>query len=66
MFISTYENKLDKKGRVSVPATFRSPDRHHSTHKYSQVRRPNLQLKLRSAIKYPAQESETCCMRAMI
>ena len=24
MFISTYENKLDKKGRVSVPATFRS------------------------------------------
>ena len=24
MFISTYENKLDKKGRVSVPAAFRS------------------------------------------
>ena len=24
MFFSTYENKLDKKGRVSVPATFRS------------------------------------------
>ena len=24
MFLSTYENKLDKKGRVSVPATFRS------------------------------------------
>ncbi len=24
MFISTYENKLDKKGRVSVPASFRS------------------------------------------
>ena len=24
MFISSYENKLDKKGRVSVPATFRS------------------------------------------
>ena len=24
MFISTYENKLDKKGRVSVPAPFRS------------------------------------------
>ena len=24
MFISTFENKLDKKGRVSVPATFRS------------------------------------------
>ncbi len=23
MFISTFENKLDKKGRVSVPATFR-------------------------------------------
>ena len=24
MFISTFENKLDKKGRVSVPASFRS------------------------------------------
>ena len=24
MFLSTYENRLDKKGRVSVPATFRS------------------------------------------
>ena len=24
MFLSSYENKLDKKGRVSVPATFRS------------------------------------------
>ena len=24
MFLSTYENKLDKKGRVSVPASFRS------------------------------------------
>jgi MraZ protein len=24
MFISTFENKLDKQGRVSVPATFRS------------------------------------------
>ena len=24
MFISTFENRLDKKGRVSVPATFRS------------------------------------------
>ena len=24
MFLSTYENKLDKKGRVSVPAGFRS------------------------------------------
>ena len=24
MFISTYENKLDKKGRVSVPASFRA------------------------------------------
>ena len=24
MFLSNYENKLDKKGRVSVPATFRS------------------------------------------
>ena len=24
MFLSTYENKLDKKGRVSVPSTFRS------------------------------------------
>ena len=24
MFLSTYENKLDKKGRVSVPARFRS------------------------------------------
>ena len=24
MFLSTYENKLDKKGRVSVPAIFRS------------------------------------------
>ena len=24
MFLSTFENKLDKKGRVSVPATFRS------------------------------------------
>ena len=24
MFISNYENKIDKKGRVSVPATFRS------------------------------------------
>ena len=24
MFLSSYENKMDKKGRVSVPATFRS------------------------------------------
>ena len=24
MFLSIYENKLDKKGRVSVPASFRS------------------------------------------
>jgi len=24
MFLSTYENKLDKKGRVTVPASFRS------------------------------------------
>ena len=24
MFLSHYENRLDKKGRVSVPATFRS------------------------------------------
>ena len=24
MFLSTFENKIDKKGRVSVPATFRS------------------------------------------
>ena len=24
MFLSSYENKLDKKGRISVPATFRS------------------------------------------
>lgn len=24
MFLSTFENKLDKKGRVSVPASFRS------------------------------------------
>ena len=24
MFLSSYENKLDKKGRVSVPSTFRS------------------------------------------
>ena len=24
MFLSTYENKLDKKGRVAVPASFRS------------------------------------------
>ena len=24
MFLSTYENRLDKKGRVSVPAIFRS------------------------------------------
>ena len=24
MFLSTYENNIDKKGRVSVPATFRS------------------------------------------
>ena len=24
MFLSSYENKVDKKGRVSVPATFRS------------------------------------------
>ena len=24
MILSTYENKLDKKGRVSVPASFRS------------------------------------------
>ena len=24
MFLSTYENRLDKKGRVSVPAPFRS------------------------------------------
>ena len=24
MFLSTYDNKLDKKGRVSVPASFRS------------------------------------------
>ena len=25
MFLSSFENKLDKKGRVSVPATFSSP-----------------------------------------
>ena len=24
MFLSNYENKIDKKGRVSVPATFRA------------------------------------------
>ena len=24
MFLSTYENNIDKKGRVSVPASFRS------------------------------------------
>ena len=24
MFLSSYENKIDKKGRVSVPANFRS------------------------------------------
>ena len=24
MFLSTYENKIDKKGRISVPASFRS------------------------------------------
>ena len=24
MFLSSYENKIDKKGRVSVPVTFRS------------------------------------------
>ena len=24
MFLSTYENRLDKKGRVSVPASYRS------------------------------------------
>ena len=24
MFLSSYENRIDKKGRVSVPATFRS------------------------------------------
>ena len=24
MFLSSYENKIDKKGRVSVPATYRS------------------------------------------
>ena len=24
MFLSSYENKLDKKGRVSVPASYRS------------------------------------------
>ena len=24
MFLSSYENKIDKKGRVSVPAAFRS------------------------------------------
>ena len=24
MFLSTFENKIDKKGRVSVPASFRS------------------------------------------
>ena len=24
MFLSSYENKIDKKGRVSVPASFRS------------------------------------------
>ena len=34
MFISTYENKLDKKGRVSVPASYRS---HLSAHGYSGV-----------------------------
>jgi MraZ protein len=34
MFISTFENKLDKKGRVSVPATFRS---HLSTIGYNGV-----------------------------
>ena len=32
MFLSSYENKLDKKGRVSVPATFRS---HLSSQGYS-------------------------------
>ena len=34
MFISTYENKLDKKGRVSVPASYRS---HLSALGYSSV-----------------------------
>ena len=34
MFLSTYENKLDKKGRVSVPASFRS---HLSTLGYNGV-----------------------------
>ena len=34
MFISTYENKLDKKGRVSVPAAYRS---HLSTLGYNGV-----------------------------
>ena len=32
MFLSSYENKIDKKGRVSVPATFRS---HLSTMGYN-------------------------------
>ena len=34
MFLSTYENKLDKKGRVSVPASFRS---HLSSQGYNGV-----------------------------
>ena len=34
MFLSSFENKLDKKGRVSVPATFRS---HLSTIGYNGV-----------------------------
>ena len=34
MFLSSYENKLDKKGRVSVPASFRS---HLSTLGYNGV-----------------------------
>jgi MraZ protein len=34
MFLSNYENKLDKKGRVSVPASFRS---HLSTLGYNGV-----------------------------
>src|SRR4029079_6454602 len=34
MFISTYVNKVDRKGRVSVPATFRST---LATHRYPNV-----------------------------
>ena len=34
MFLSTFENKLDKKGRVSVPASYRS---YHSNLGYNGV-----------------------------